>query len=86
MGGLVRAYGGAAGEIIAQVPLEHLIQKDTWTISMQYSDQSLIKSIIALQRGEILERYTHEVYLEVLIDPLIRQQFQKCVQIVQPGV
>ena len=76
-GGLVRAYGGSAGEVIAQVQLEQLIEKDTWTISMQYSDQSLIKSIINSQRGEILERYTHEVYLEVLIDPMIRKQFQK---------
>ena len=78
VGGLVRAYGGAAGETIAQVQLEHLIEKDTWTISMQYSDQSLIKSIIRSQRGEIsVERYTHEVYLEVITDPMIRKQFQQ---------
>ena len=78
VGGLVRAYGGAAGETIAQVQLEHLIEKDIWTISMHYSDQSLIKSIIRSQKGEIsVERYTHEVYLEVITDPMIRKQFQQ---------
>ena len=78
VGGLVRAYGGAAGEIISTVALDHLIEKDVWTISMNYSDQSLVKSIIDSKRGEIsLERYTHEVYLEVLIDPTMRQLFEK---------
>ena len=78
IGGLVRAYGGAVGEVIATVDLEHLTQKDVWTMSMNYSDQSLVKSIIDAQRGEIyLERYTHEVYLEVLIDPTMRQLFER---------
>ena len=54
VGGLVRAYGGSAGEVITQVPLETLIEKDAWTISMQYPDQSLIKSIIASNRGKSL--------------------------------
>ncbi len=78
VGGLIRAYGGAAGEIISEIQLEHLIEKDTWALSMNYADQSLIKSLIGSQRGEIsLERYTDEVYLEVLIDPDLRKQFEK---------
>ena len=78
MGGLIRAYGGAAAEAISEVCVERLIEKDAWTITMEYSDQSLVKSIIGAQRGEIsVERYTHEVYLEVLTDPTMRKQFEK---------
>lgn len=78
VGGLVRAYGGAAGEMISTAALDHLVEKDVWIISMNYSDQSLVKSIIDSQRGEIfLERYTHEVYLEVRTDPTMRRQFEK---------
>ena len=78
VGGLIRAYGGAAGEIISAIQLEQLIEKDAWTISMNYADQSLIKSIIGSQRGEIsLEQYTDEVYLEVLMDPDLRNKFEK---------
>ena len=78
VGGLIRAYGGAAGEIISEIQLEHLIEKDTWALSMNYADQSLIKSLIVSHRGEIsLERYTDEVYLEVLLDPGLRKQFEK---------
>ena len=55
---------------------------------MHYSDQSLIKSIIRSQRGEIsVERYTHEVYLEVITDPMIRKRIPtRYVRIVQPVV
>ena len=78
VGGLIRAYGGAAGEIISTAALEYLTQKDAWTISMNYSDQSLVTSIIDSKRGEIsVERYTHEVYLEVRTDPAMRQLFEK---------
>ena len=78
MGGLIRAYGGAAAEAISEVCIERLIEKDAWTITMEYSDQSLVKSIIGAQRGEIsVEQYTHKVYLEVLTDPSMRHQFEK---------
>ena len=78
VGGLVRAYGGATGEIISESQFEQLVEKDTWALSMNYADQSLIKSLIGSQGGEIsLERYTDEVYLEALIDPYLRTQFEK---------
>jgi len=78
VGGLIRAYGGAAGEVIDEVPQEHLMEKDHWNLCVSYSDQSLIKSAVASFQGEItLEQYTHEVYLEVLIDPVHRELFQK---------
>ena len=78
VGGLIRAYGGSAGEVITKVDVETLVEKDAWTIGMNYPDQALIKSIIASNRGKIaLERYTDEVYLEVLIDPAMRNMFKK---------
>lgn len=81
VGGLVRAYGGSAAEVISEVSIQALIERDAWTIAMAYSDQSLVKSIIASLKGEIaLERYTHEVYLEILTDPAIHTQVQtRCV-------
>ena len=78
VGGLIRAYGGSAGEVIMEVDIETLIEKDAWTIVMGYSDQALIKSIIVSNRGKIsLERYTDEVYLEVFVDPTMRNLFEK---------
>ena len=82
VGGLIRAYGGSAGEVITTGDMETLIERDAWTIVMDYSDQTLIKSIIASNRGKIsLERYTDEVYLEVLVDPTMRNLFKKRVLI-----
>jgi len=78
VGGLIRAYGGSVGEVIKEVEIQTLTEKDTWRIVMGYPDQLLIKSIIHSNRGEIsLERYTDEVYLEVLVDPTMRKSFQK---------
>lgn len=81
VGGLVRAYGGSAAEVISEVDLHMLVERDAWIISMSYSDQSLVKSIIGSLKGEIsLERYTHEVYLEILTDPAVHTQVQtRCV-------
>ena len=77
VGGLIRAYGGSAGEVIKEVDINTLIEKDVWTIVMDYSDQTLVKSMVASNKGEIsLERYTDEVYLEVLVDPTIRNTFK----------
>ena len=65
-------------DMIMEADIETLIEKDVWTIIMNYPDQALIKSIIASNRGKIsLERYTDEVYLEVLIDPAMRNMFQR---------
>ena len=76
----MRAYGGSAGEVITEATMETLIEKDAWTIVMNYPDQALIKSIITSNRGKIsLERYTDKVYLEVLIDPAIRKMFKTCI-------
>lgn len=77
VGGLIRAYGGSTGEVIKEVDIDTLIEKDVWTIVMGYSDQALIKSIIAANSGKIsLERYTDEVYLEVIVDPTRRNPFK----------
>lgn len=78
VGGLIRAYGGSAGEVINKADIETLTEKDVWTIVMNYSDQALVKSIIVSKGGEIsLERYTDRVYLKVLVDPTMRNAFSK---------
>lgn len=70
VGGLVRAYGGSAGEAIDVVKIDQLINLAEFEIEMSYSDQSLIKSIVQLVGGKIVvERYTQTVYLKIQIGP-----------------
>ena len=76
VGGLVRAYGGAAGEAILNCRLQRLVQRSIWYLTVSYADQSVIKAIVRSSNGEIVgERYTDTVYLTVHTDPLVHDNF-----------
>lgn len=76
VGGLVRAYGGSAGEAIMNCTLQCLVQRSIWRLSISYADQSVIKAIVRSSNGEIVgERYTDTVYLTVHTDPIVHDNF-----------
>jgi len=76
VGGLVRAYGGATGEAISNGGTQHLTQRSIWFLTVSYSDQSVIKSIVKSSNGKIVgERYTDTVYLTVHTDPVVHDNF-----------
>ncbi len=76
VGGLVRAYGGSAGEAIETVKVQQLVNLALFEVEMSYSDQSLIKSIVQLMKGKIVvERYTDTVYVKVQIEPHDTERF-----------
>ena len=76
VGGLVRAYGGSAGEAISNLTMQHLIQRSVWSLTVSYADQSVIKAIVRSSNGEIVvERYTDTVYLTVHTDPSLHDDF-----------
>lgn len=76
VGGLMKAYGGAAGEAIDAVNLQQMVMMDQVEIQFTYSDQSTIRSVIHAHSGVLeTEFYTDMVKWTVLFEMGLQSHF-----------
>ena len=68
VGGLIRAYGGAAGEGLAQMPLQEMILGQKICIQCGYSDISIVQSLCKKNAILVLtEAYLEDIQIEIVL-------------------
>jgi putative IMPACT (imprinted ancient) family translation regulator len=70
VGGLIRAYGGTAGEAIQAVQIQTMTSVDIVELEFAYSDQSVLRTLVHASNGIFDgEVYTDVVSWRVLLRP-----------------
>lgn len=70
VGGLIRAYGGAACEAIQTVEIQTMTSVDIVELEFAYSDQSILRTVVHASNGIFdVEVYTDVVSWRVLLHP-----------------
>ena len=77
VGGLIRAYGGAAGDALKKVETKDIILGSLFLLRLQYSDLPILNSVVHSCKGEIREEeYWEDVSLTIFIPKGQEEQFQ----------
>lgn len=76
VGGLIRAYGGTAGDAILAVQIQTMTLVDIVELEFAYSDQSILRTLVHAYNGMFdIESYTDVVFWSVLFNSEVSAVF-----------
>jgi uncharacterized YigZ family protein len=67
-GGLIRAYGGTAGALLAQASITRVQECQTLSLDLDYGDQGLVQGVLrSFDLQPITEDFSARVHLEIAV-------------------